>query len=194
MMIVATKDTGAFGELVRRHQGAVRALLRRLARDPAEADDLAQDAFCKAFERIGSFRGEGTFRSWVCGIAYREFLQAKRRARTFERILGVFKLSRSDAQQTEETAPPPVSPEAGLDLESALARLGEKEREAIVLCDACGFSHGETAEAMKVPLGTVKSYVKRGREKLRGLLDGAGEPLATHAGTRKTSAPKGAEE
>ena len=61
----------AFGELVRRHGSAVRGLLRRMGADPALADDVAQDAFLAAFERIAEFRGEGTFQAWVKRIAAR---------------------------------------------------------------------------------------------------------------------------
>ena len=58
-------DRGAFGELVRRHGSSVRALVRRMGADAALADDVAQDAFIAAFERIAEFRGEGAFAAWV---------------------------------------------------------------------------------------------------------------------------------
>ena len=66
-----------FGELVRRHGSAVRALLRRMGAQPSEADDVAQDAFLQAFEKCAEFRGEGTFAAWVKRIAARLYLKRK---------------------------------------------------------------------------------------------------------------------
>src|SRR5258708_39849841 len=71
----ALGERAAFGELVRRHGSAVRGVLRRMGAPPAEADDVAQDAFLTAFERIAEFRGEGTFAAWVKKIAARLYLR-----------------------------------------------------------------------------------------------------------------------
>src|SRR3954470_22730823 len=73
--LAATGERRAFGELARRHGSAVRYLLRRMGAQPAEADDVAQDAFLAAFERITEFRGEGTFAGWVKKIAARLYLR-----------------------------------------------------------------------------------------------------------------------
>src|SRR3979409_1489836 len=81
----AIGERAAFGELVRRHGSAVRGVLRRMGAVPAEADDVAQDAFLTAFERIAEFRGEGTFAAWVKKIAARLYLRRLQR----ERKLGV---------------------------------------------------------------------------------------------------------
>lgn len=169
VLVSATKDAAAFGELVQRHQTAVRGLLRRLTGDVARADDLAQDAFIRAFERIGDFSGAGSFRAWLCRIAYREFLQSERRRRLIGRVTELF------GREKEAALPPPEQardlPDMGLAVRAALARLAPKERDALVLCDACGFSHTEAAEIMGLPLGTVKSHVRRGREKVRSILE-----------------------
>ena len=74
----ASGQEAAFETLVRRYQGAVRGLTRRLAARPVEADDLAQAAFLTAWRKIGTYRG-GSFKAWLCTIAYREFLQARRK-------------------------------------------------------------------------------------------------------------------
>src|ERR1700757_1789417 len=74
-------ERAAFGELVRRHGSAVRGLLRRMGAPGAEADDVAQDAFLAAFERIAEFRGEGTFAGWVKRIAARLYLRRLQRER-----------------------------------------------------------------------------------------------------------------
>src|SRR5471032_1479200 len=81
----ATGERRAFGELVRRHGSAVRGVLRRMGAQGAEADDVAQDAFLTAFERIAEFRGEGTFAAWVKKIAARLYLRRLQK----ERRLGV---------------------------------------------------------------------------------------------------------
>src|SRR5215216_4573063 len=77
----ATGERRAFGELARRHGSAVRNLLRRMGAQAAEADDVAQDAFLAAFERITEFRGEGTFAGWVKKIAARLYLRRIQRER-----------------------------------------------------------------------------------------------------------------
>src|SRR5512146_3519277 len=79
--LAATGERRAFGELVRRHGSAVRALLRRMGAQPSQADDVAQDAFITAFERIAEFRGEGTFVAWVRRIAARLYLKRMQRER-----------------------------------------------------------------------------------------------------------------
>jgi RNA polymerase sigma factor (sigma-70 family) len=150
----------AFGELVRRHGSAVRGLLRRMGADPILADDLAQDSFLAAFEQIADFRGEGTFQAWVKRIAARLCIKRWRR----------------DARLDLMAEPPqpdaaPGSGESGaanrIDLDEALRGLSPSERLCVSLCYGGGLSHGEAALALNAPLGTVKSHVKRGLDKLR---------------------------
>jgi len=147
-----------FGELVRRHGSAVRALLRRMGAQGAEADDVAQDAFLRAFEKCAEFRGEGTFAAWVKRIAARLYLKRKSKDARYVAEIG-----------TEEIAPAVDTP--GLvDLDEALKSLNETERLCVSLCHGAGLSHPEIAAAMNLPLGTVKSHVKRGLDKLRARL------------------------
>ncbi|MES2862117.1 MAG: sigma-70 family RNA polymerase sigma factor [Pseudomonadota bacterium] len=147
-----------FGELVRRHGSAVRALLRRMGAQGSEADDVAQDAFLQAFEKCAEFRGDGTFAAWVKRIAARLYL--KRKAKDARYVAEV---------ETEEIAP--AIDTAGLvDLDEALKSLNETERLCVSLCHGAGLSHPEIAAAMNLPLGTVKSHVKRGLDKLRARL------------------------
>jgi RNA polymerase sigma factor (sigma-70 family) len=154
-------DRRAFGELVSRHGSAVRGLLRRMGAAPAEADDVAQDAFLAAFEAIAEFRGEGTFAAWVKRIAARQYLrrlQKERRAAS---------LAAEDLEPEEPHAP---DEGARLDLDQAIQGLSHAERLCVSMCYGAGLSHGEAAEALNLPLGTVKSHVKRGLEKLRARL------------------------
>ena len=167
-------DASAFGELVRRHQGVVRGFLRRLAGDAAQADDLAQEAFIKAFTKISAYKGPGRFKSWVLSIAYREFLMHRRRADSLNRVLGMVGLAKAgegpDGFTDDATPDHGNYVEASLDLEKGLVHLRGPEKEALLLCDAYGFSHAEAAKMMKAPLGTVKSHVLRGRKRLRAVL------------------------
>jgi RNA polymerase sigma factor (sigma-70 family) len=155
----ATGERRAFGELVRRHGSAVRGLLRRMGAQAAEADDVAQDAFMTAFERIAEFRGEGTFAGWVKRIAARLYLRRIQR----ERKLGLF----AQGQDDDERAAAPGDADTAIDLDEALKTLGPAERLCVSLCFGAGLSHAEAADALNLPLGTVKSHVKRGLDKLR---------------------------
>jgi len=156
----ALGDRKAFGELVRRHQATVRGMMRRLTKGhQADADDLGQAAFLRAWTQIGTYAG-GTFRSWLCTIAYREFLQARRRTAADKRT--------SDAAAilvAAESAPAPNGMKQ--DLDQALATLPDPQRVAIVLCVGAGLSHAEASMVTGWPLGTVKSHVTRGKQALR---------------------------
>lgn len=149
---------GAFGELVRRHGSAVRGVLRRMGAQPTEADDVAQDAFLAAFERIAEFRGEGTFAAWVKKIAARLYLRRLQR----DRRLGAF--AATDEGTSDRTG---GDADGRIDLDEALGGLNPGERLCVTLCYGAGVSHAEAADALNLPLGTVKSHVKRGLDKLR---------------------------
>ncbi|MCH6573541.1 MAG: sigma-70 family RNA polymerase sigma factor, partial [Proteobacteria bacterium] len=85
--VLAQQDSAAFGELVRRHQSQVRNFLRKLTRDFVLADDLAQDAFLHAWDKLHTFRGQGTFIGWLLKVAYTTFLQSKRKSTRYNEIL-----------------------------------------------------------------------------------------------------------
>ena len=157
--LAAGGDVWAFGELVRRSGSAVRGLLRRMGAEPALADDLAQDAFLAAFERIGSFRGEGSFAAWVGRIAARLYIRRWRYSARFDLMEEIERLPASDGGEAAQND--------RIDLDEALKSLTPAERLCISLCHGAGMSHGEAAEALQAPLGTVKSHVKRGLDKLR---------------------------
>jgi len=166
--LAATGERRAFGELVRRHGSAVRALVRRMGAQAAEADDVAQDAFMTAFERIAEFRGEGAFAGWVKRIAARLYLRRIQK----DRRAGALTLQDDDG----DSEMVPGDADGRIDLDGALNTLGAAEKLCVTLCFGAGLSHGEAAEALNLPLGTVKSHVKRGLEKLRtrlAPLDGA---------------------
>jgi RNA polymerase sigma factor (sigma-70 family) len=159
--LAATGGRAAFGELIRRHGSAVRGLLRRMGAAPAVADDVAQDAFLAAFEQISDFRGEGTFQAWVKRIAARLYVKRWRREARGQAAAMLAELEREPATSGE------AGSAARLDLEEALRALSDVERLCVCLCYGGGLSHAEAAEALNTPLGTVKSHVKRGLDKLR---------------------------
>ena len=151
-------DRPAFGELVRRHGSAVRGLLRRMGAEASVADDLAQDAFLSAFESIAEFRGEGTFAGWVRRIAARLYVRRWRKDTRLESL---------DEDREEGVSGGEASAASRIDLDGALKTLSATEQMCISLCYGAGLSHAEAAEALNAPLGTVKSHVKRGLDKLR---------------------------
>jgi RNA polymerase sigma-70 factor (ECF subfamily) len=159
--LAATGGRAAFGELIRRHGSAVRGLLRRMGAGPALADDVAQDAFLAAFEQISDFRGEGTFQAWVKRIAARLYVKRWRRDARGQAVAELAEAERATATGGE------AQHAARIDLDEALKTLAPVERLCVTLCYGGGLSHAETAEALNTPLGTVKSHVKRGLDKLR---------------------------
>lgn len=162
LRVQATGDRDAYGELIRRHQASLRAFLWRLSGQPALADDLAQEAAIRGYDSIGGFRNQTPFRGWLFAIAYRQFLQGKRKVSVYARLI-------AKAAEGEEAARA-GDPDSSIDLQRALAALEVKERAVLLLCDACGMSHSEAAAALELPLGSVKTYVQRAREKMRAAM------------------------
>ncbi|WP_233354583.1 RNA polymerase sigma factor [Woodsholea maritima] len=162
MLVKVASDQAAFSQLVRRYQAIVRGLLMRLCANHAEADDLAQDTFIKAHEKLASYQGDNRFKGWICKIAYTEFLQSARKRKSRARLLERYRAEQDDEAQ-------PVSETAGMsqDLDRALGELKGDERICVVMCYACSMSHGDIVEATGLPLGTVKSHINRGRAKLK---------------------------
>lgn len=157
-------DSRAYAALVDAHQQAVRGFLRRFAGHWADADDLAQEAFVTAWRKLSRFEGRSSFRSWVSGIGFRIARDAKRahgRAQTRDSDW----LSEQD--NIEEGAPL----EDRIAVTRAMAELPDEQRAVVALCLGEGFSHSEAAEILKLPLGTVKSHVTRGRERLLRALE-----------------------
>ena len=149
-------DTAAFATLVARHEARVRRFVRRAAGHAA--DDIAQEAFLKAWQRRAGWDGRGSYLGWLLRIAWTTFLDFERSAR------------RRSAREQADIAPSP-DPELALAVGQALAALAPRERAAAELCFAQGFTHAEAAEIMGLPLGTLKSIVARARQRLIVLLE-----------------------
>ena len=160
--MVANQDSGAFGELIRRHQSQVRNFLRKLARDDTLADDLAQDCFLHAWDKIHTYSGSGTFIGWILKVAYTTFLQSKRKSKRYQEII-----EQAGNEEIPATVHNPAASEDALDLDKLLGALNEQERVIMIFSYACGLSHREISEATEMPAGTVKSIIHRAKEKIR---------------------------
>jgi RNA polymerase sigma-70 factor (ECF subfamily) len=122
---------------------------------------LAQETFLEAFRKIAQYRGEGTFQAWLYRIAYTRFLMEVRK-------------KKNDSDELSDDVPSPdtqSATHARLDLERAMVHLSPPERATLTLCYAMEFSNTEAADILEMPVGTVKSHVLRGREKLKALLE-----------------------
>jgi RNA polymerase sigma-70 factor (ECF subfamily) len=159
---VASQDASAFGELIRRHQSQVRNFLRKLARDEMLADDLAQDCFLHAWDKIHTYSGKGSFIGWVLKIAYTTFLQSKRKSKRYREIV-----EQAGHEAERSSVAVQGAPEAELDTDTLMAALNEQERAIMIFSYACGLSHREISEATDMPAGTVKSIIHRAKEKIR---------------------------
>jgi len=159
-------DDAAFGELVRRRQDAIRNLFRRMARDHALADDLAQQAFVSAWKSITSLKSPSAFGAWLRKLAVNCWLQYVR-VKKHDVALG----------EDEFWGPAQLPTVAErLDLDAALAALPADARLCVVLAYSEGMSHAEISESTGLALGTVKSHITRGSARMRELLHAYGEP------------------
>jgi RNA polymerase sigma-70 factor (ECF subfamily) len=162
--VVADDDRGAFELLVRRHQSPVRNFLRRLGRNDVErANDLAQETFIRVYQGLRSFRGSARFSTWLFRIAYHTFLNDERGRRTADEF---------DEGQHGSVADTTAHTAVALDVEHALERLSLRQRAVFDLHYKKGMTHSEVADALELPIGTVKSDLARGHEKLKDWLGG----------------------
>ena len=168
-------DRHAFAELVKRHQSSVRACLRKLtAGNHALADDLSQETFVLAWRNLKSFRQEARFSTWLYRIATNCWLGDARKRK--EELLGDRGASVPDDEGAEAVAhDEPAADHARaatlkIDMERALATLSDAERAAIVQCYHNDLTHEEAAYVLGCPVGTVKTHVLRGKQKLKAAL------------------------
>lgn len=159
VLLAMAGSDAAFGEVVRLHQGALLALLTRVCGSRAAAEDVAQAAFVKAWRNIRSLRDAKLFRPWLRRIAMRAAIDAAQGRDRGDAL--------DDDVGGEHAA---LSADARLDLSAALAKLSVAQRATVLLAYGEGMSHGEIAEELNMPVGTVKSHVARGARTLRQLL------------------------
>lgn len=152
----------AFARLVAIHEKPLRGFLRKSGW--GDADDIAQEAFVAAWTSLGRLRADDGFRAWLYGIAWRKALDNRRAVRRSARRDEDWR-----GQEALEMASE-VAREDRMALQAALDTLPEDQRACVTLCLGQGWSHPEASEALGLPLGTVKSHVTRGRERLLAVL------------------------
>lgn len=176
-------DSGAFDALVRRYQHKVVKLVLRYVRDAAEAEDIAQEAFIKAYRALPRFRGDSAFYTWLYRIAINT---AKNTLAARGRSPIEYDLDGPDGEESNEmqarmkdTATPEalaLTEEIRNTVTAAIDRLPEDLRTAIQLRELEGLSYEEIAARMQCPVGTVRSRIFRAREaidaRLREVFDG----------------------
>lgn len=158
-------NVAAYEELYRDNVGRVYGLCLRLAGDATLAEELTQDVFVRAWQKLGAFRGESAFSTWLYPIAVNTALSERRaRARRTSRFLATDDLEAFDKPER------PAGPERGIDLERALDQLPEGARAIFVLHDIEGFKHEEIAAQSGIATGTSKAQLHRARKLLREAL------------------------
>jgi RNA polymerase sigma-70 factor (ECF subfamily) len=165
-------DSEAFAELVRRRQSWIRNLMRRCCGDVTLADDLAQQVFLQAWRKISRLRQAESFGPWLKRLAITVWLQHQRRNDA---------LYEADAYDERDLVQPPANG-AAVDLDRALATLSGPARLCLVLAYHEGLTQSEIADLTELPLGTVKSHVRRGTQRLQQILSAYGNtPRAEYA-------------
>lgn len=181
---VQAGDMQAFGALVVRYQDRVFNLVSRMCSHRADAEELAQEAFLKALERIDQFRGDSKFYTWLFRIATNLVISHRRRGlrvkfRSFSRIDEDDEVVQNDtttAELSQQREPGPsdaaMSAEARQVVGAALDSIEEPFRLVLVLRDMQNMDYAEISQVLEVPIGTVKSRLYRARNMLRQCLDG----------------------
>ncbi len=162
-------DKSAFAELVRRHGSLLRTHIRRMGAQGPDADDMAQEAFMSAYEHLSEFRFDGAFVGWLKRIASRRYLKKVRANQKY--------LLTDDMSAFE---PEPAANEGEFrahNLDAALNRLKPVERLCVTLNFSGDLSHQEIADELKLPLGTVKSHIKRAMDQLKTILNAKPAPV-----------------
>lgn len=158
-------DKQAFEQLYRENVGRVYALCLRMMGDSAMADELTQDAFVRAWQKLDSFRGESAFSSWLHRLTVNLILQNRRSDRRRSSWLVT-----SDDPGLVGATPTDCPISTAIDLEDAIRRLPPGAREVFVLHDVEGYRHSEIAELAGIAPGTSKAQLHRARRLLRETL------------------------
>ncbi len=153
-------DLAAFEVLYRRHVGRIHGLCLRMVRDRDRAQDLTQDAFVRAWQKLGSFRGESGFGTWLHRLAVNVVLGDIRSRHRWES-------KTEDSEALPEMGTAPVRRELGIDLARAVEQLPPKAKAVFLLYDVEGYRHREIASLVGVAEGTSKAHLHRARRILR---------------------------
>lgn len=172
-------DTSAYDELVIRHQGRIYAMIRNMVKNDADAWDLSQDVFVKAWQALPRFEARARFTTWLFRIAHNvvyDWVRKRKIESAGELNDEIF--NRDSIDLSARTAPSAVdAPDDALSntelrnkIEDALGKLTPEHRESVILKDVQGLSYKEIADVMECTLGTVMSRLYYARQKLQTLL------------------------
>jgi RNA polymerase sigma-70 factor (ECF subfamily) len=167
-------DASAFGELVRRHQDRLYNTVYRLVDNHEDAYDVVQDAFLNAYQSLGSFKGDSLFFTWLYRIAVNTAISFKRKRRAMVRIDSTGSDPVIEPLDTSDEARPDHALEQAEQeqrVRQALARLSPEHRTVLILKDMEGQKYEDMAEALGVPIGTIRSRLHRARLELREVLE-----------------------
>lgn len=165
----ARGDANSFEGLYRLHEGRVYALCLRMCGNVPEAEEMTQEAFVRCWRSLSSFKGESAFGSWLHRLVVNTVLSSRRAGGRYrDRVTAVPDLQAVGQGAIRST------PDHGVDLERAIARLPEGARTIFVLHDIEGWKHREIAEQTGLAVGTCKTHLHRARKQLRAALGGAG--------------------
>lgn len=179
---IRSGETGLFELLMRRHNQRIYRAARAIVRDDAEAEDVMQDAYVRAFCHLAEFEGRSRFSTWLTRIAVHEALARIRRGRRFQPVD-----PETQETRTMSTAPRFTPEQHASDgeirtvLEKAIDSLPDEFRSVFVLRAIEEMSGAETAECLGIPEETVKTRLFRARSRLQEALLSALEPAAAHA-------------
>jgi len=166
--LAASGDGRAFERLYRAHSARIHSLARRMV-DADHADDLTQEIFVRAWEKLGTFRGEAAFGTWLHRLAVNVILGRRH-------TIGTDRQRFATDERAIDAAPNRVTvPDAsdwGIDFEDAIGRLPERARQVFLLHDVSGYRHEEIAGLLGIVPGTSKSQLHHARLALRRYLDG----------------------
>lgn len=156
--IVFSDDRHAFTTLLKKHQAPIRQFLRRLTGGQhALADDIAQECFLRIYQKLDTFEGNSSFSTWSHKIAYNCFLRSQQKA-YLQHEVGDFDMSLFESTQS--------AAEKDIIIERLMNNLDIEERTCLTLSISAGMSHQEICKITGMPLGTVKSHLNRGKQKL----------------------------
>src|SRR5215471_2744343 len=171
----AQGDMNAFEKIYERHYRRVYSLCLRMTQNPVEAEDLAQEAFIQLFRKIGSFRGESAFTTWLHRLTVNQVLMHfRKRSVKVEQTTDEGEVPVQIVKGTENPNAMPVVDRIALD--KAIAQLPPGYRTVFTLHDIEGHEHEEIAKMLGVSVGTSKSQLHKARMKLRGLLRQQNKP------------------
>jgi RNA polymerase sigma-70 factor, ECF subfamily len=158
-------DVAAFEELYRENLGRVYAVCLRLCGDSGRAEELTQDVFVRAWEKLDSFQGRSAFSTWLHRLAVNVVLGERRSEK-----VRVGKVFATDDLEAFDSPSKGMDPGDGIDLERAIAALPPGARAVLVLHDVEGYRHDEIAEMHGTAVGTSKAQLHRARRLLREML------------------------